>query len=378
MKAVTYQGHNKVKVKDVENAKLEKKDDILIRVTTTAICGSDLHIYHGLIPGMYDDYIIGHEPMGIVEEVGPEVTHVKKGDRVIIPFNVACGECFYCKNQMESQCDNANEAKNTGGYLGYSESYGGYMGGQAELLRVPYGNFAPYVVPKDVELEDEQILFLSDILPTAYWGVENAGIKRGDTVIVLGCGPVGLLTQKFAWQKGAARVIAVDHVDYRLDHARRTNRVETFNFEKTKDFDKYMLEITKGGAEVVIDCVGLDAKRSAMESVETALKLQGGSLGAVEMASKIVRKFGTIQLIGVYGLKYNMFPLGHLFERNIQLKMGQAPVIHFMPELFEQVKSGKIDATDIITHRLKIDDAEHAYKIFDEKEDQCIKVVLKP
>lgn len=378
MKAVTYQGHNKVKVKDVENAKLEKKDDILIRVTTTAICGSDLHIYHGLIPGMYDDYIIGHEPMGIVEEVGPEVTHVKKGDRVIIPFNVACGECFFCKNQMESQCDNANEAKNTGGYLGYSESYGGYMGGQAELLRVPYGNFAPYVVPKDVELEDEQILFLSDILPTAYWGVENAGIKRGDTVIVLGCGPVGLLTQKFAWQKGAARVIAVDHVDYRLEHARRTNRVETFNFEKIKDFDKYMLEITKGGAEVVIDCVGLDAKRSAMESVETALKLQGGSLGAVEMASKIVRKFGTIQLIGVYGLKYNMFPLGHLFERNVQLKMGQAPVIHFMPELFEQVKSGKIDATDIITHRLKIDDAEHAYKIFDEKEDQCIKVVLKP
>ncbi|MGN7357686.1 zinc-dependent alcohol dehydrogenase [Paenibacillus sp. SAF-054] len=378
MKAVTYQGHNKVKVKDVENAKLEKKDDILIRVTTTAICGSDLHIYHGLIPGMYDDYIIGHEPMGIVEEVGPEVTHVKKGDRVIIPFNVACGECFFCKNQMESQCDNANEAKNTGGYLGYSESYGGYMGGQAELLRVPYGNFAPFVVPKDVELEDEQILFLSDILPTAYWGVENAGIKRGDTVIVLGCGPVGLLTQKFAWQKGAARVIAVDHVDYRLEHARRTNRVETFNFETTKDFDKYMLEITKGGADVVIDCVGLDAKRSAMESVETALKLQGGSLGAVEMASKIVRKFGTIQLIGVYGLKYNMFPLGHLFERNVQLKMGQAPVIHFMPELFEQVKSGKIDATDIITHRLKIDDAEHAYKIFDEKEDQCIKVVLKP
>ncbi|MBB3126107.1 threonine dehydrogenase-like Zn-dependent dehydrogenase [Paenibacillus rhizosphaerae] len=195
MKAVTYQGKKKVEVKEVGDAKLIKRDDMLVRVTSTAICGSDLHIYHGLIPGMYDDYVIGHEPMGIVEETGPDVTRVKKGDRVIIPFNVACGECFFCTNQMESQCDNANDAKDTGGYFGYSETYGGYMGGQAELLRVPFGNFVPFKVPEDAEVEDEKILFLSDILPTAYWGVDNAGVKPGDTVIILGCGPVGLLTQ---------------------------------------------------------------------------------------------------------------------------------------------------------------------------------------
>lgn len=378
MKAVTYQGKKKVEVKEVGDAKLVKRDDILVRVTSTAICGSDLHIYHGLIPGMYDDYVIGHEPMGIVEETGPDVTRVKKGDRVIIPFNVACGECFFCQNQMESQCDNANDAKDTGGYFGYSETYGGYMGGQAELLRVPFGNFVPFKVPDDAEVEDEKILFLSDILPTAYWGVDNAGVKPGDTVIILGCGPVGLLAQKFAWQKGAKRVIAVDHVDYRLEHAKRTNNVETYNFEKTHDIDQTLLEATKGGADVVIDCVGLDAKRTAMEKVETALMLQGGSLGAFNTAANVVRKFGTIQVIGVYGLKYNMFPFGHLFERNVQVKMGQAPVIHYMPELFRQIQTGKIDPTDIITHRLHISDAPRAYEIFDNKDESCIKVVLKP
>lgn len=378
MKAVTYQGKKKVEVKEVGDAKLVKRDDILVRVTSTAICGSDLHIYHGLIPGMYDDYVIGHEPMGIVEETGPDVTRVKKGDRVIIPFNVACGECFFCQNQMESQCDNANDAKDTGGYFGYSETYGGYMGGQAELLRVPFGNFVPFMVPEDAEVEDEKILFLSDILPTAYWGVDNAGVKPGDTVIILGCGPVGLLAQKFAWQKGAKRVIAVDHVDYRLEHAKRTNNVETYNFEKTHDIDQTLLEATKGGADVVIDCVGLDAKRTAMEKVETALMLQGGSLGAFNTAANVVRKFGTIQVIGVYGLKYNMFPFGHLFERNVQVKMGQAPVIHYMPELFRQIQTGKIDPTDIITHRLHISDAPRAYEIFDNKDESCIKVVLKP
>jgi S-(hydroxymethyl)glutathione dehydrogenase/alcohol dehydrogenase len=380
MKALTYQGKKNVKVKEVENAKLEKKDDILVRVTSTAICGSDLHIYNGMVLGMGDDYIIGHEPMGIVEEVGPEVTRVKKGDRVIVPFNVACGQCHYCQNEQESQCDNANQdkEKDTGGYLGFSKQYGDYAGGQAELLRVPFGNFAPFVVPEDAEMEDEKILFLSDILPTAYWGVENAGVKPGDTVIILGCGPVGLLAQKFAWQKGAKRVIAVDHIDYRLEHAKRTNQVETFNFEKMKDVEKHLKEITSGGADVVIDCVGLDAKKSVLEMVESTLKLQGGSLSAFEIATEVVRKFGTIQLIGVYAALYNMFPLGRLFERNINLRMGQAPVIHFMPELYRQIKSGIIDATDIITHRLSLSDAEKGYQLFSEKEENCIKVILKP
>lgn len=378
MKALTYQGKKKVKVKEVSDPTLQGNKDILVRVTSTAICGSDLHIYNGLIPGMHKDYVIGHEPMGIVEEVSSDVTHVKKGDRVIIPFNVSCGECYFCKHEMESQCDYSNEAKDTGGLLGYSDSYGGYQGGQAELIRVPYGDFMPFVIPEDAEMEDEKLLFLSDILPTAYWGVKNAGVKPGDTVIVLGCGPVGLFTQKFAWQAGAKRVIAVDHINYRLEHAKRTNHVETFNFEEIKGFEGYMKEITHGGADVVIDCVGMDAKRTAAEKVETALMLQGGSLGAFRTASEVVRKFGTIQLIGVYGANYNMFPLGHLFERNIQLRTGQAPVIHFIPEIYQQIKTGKIDPTDIITHRMNLEDAERGYEIFSEKEENCLKVILKP
>ncbi|MVP01106.1 zinc-dependent alcohol dehydrogenase [Paenibacillus lutrae] len=380
MKAVTFQGKQKVKVKEVKDPSLEKKDDILVRITTTAICGSDIHLVNGMVPGMPDDYVIGHEPMGIVEEVGPDVTRVKKGDRVVIPFNVSCGECFFCQNQLESQCDNSNDnpKKDTGGYLGYSESYGGYPGGQAELLRVPYGNFMPFVIPKEAELEDEQVLFLSDILPTAYWAVDNAGVKKGDTVIILGSGPVGLLAQKFAWQKGAKRVIAVDHVDYRLNHARRVNKVETYNFKDKDDIEGFLFNETNGGADVVIDCVGMDGEKSVVEKVETALKLQGGTLGPVQTATNVIRKGGTIQLIGVYGMNYNMFPLGDLFSRNITLKMGQAPVIHYMPELFRQIRTGELDPTDIITHRLPLSEAEHGYKVFIDKMEDCIKVVLKP
>ncbi len=378
MKALTYQGRRKVEVKEVRDAKLQKKDDVLVRITTTAICGSDLHIFNGEIKGMHDDYVIGHEPMGIVEEVGPEVTSVKKGDRVIIPFNVSCGQCFFCQNQMESQCDNANDNHDTGAYFGYSDTYGGFQGGQAELLRVPYGNFMPFKIPEDSDLTDEQVVFLSDIIPTAYWGVENAGVKKGDTVVILGCGPVGLLAQKFAWLKGAGRVIAVDHIKYRLEHARRTNNVETINFMETDNAGAYIKEITKGGAEVVIDCVGLDAQKSTLEKVETLLKLQGGSLSAFELAVESVRKFGMIQLVGVYGATYNMFPLGRLFERNISLRMGQAPVIHYMPELYKQIKEGVFDPTDIITHRLPLSEAEHGYDVFDNKKEDCIKVVLKP
>ncbi|MBQ4898134.1 glutathione-dependent formaldehyde dehydrogenase [Paenibacillus sp. Marseille-P2973] len=378
MKAVTYQGKKSIRVKEVEDARLQKKDDIVVRVSSTAICGSDLHIYNGEILGMYDDYVIGHEPMGIVEDVGPEVTRVKKGDRVIIPFNVACGECFFCKNQLESQCDNANENRDTGGYFGYSSRYGDYAGGQAELMRVPFGNFVPFVIPENAEMEDEKLLFLSDIVPTAYWSVINGGVKAGDTVIILGCGPVGLLTQKFAWQKGAKRVIAVDHLDYRLEHAKRTNGVEIFNFEKVDHLEEHLKEITRGGADVVIDCVGLDAKKSVAEKVETALMLQGGSLSAFNLATKVVRKGGTIQVTGVYGLKYNLFPFGDLFERNINIRTGQAPVIHLIPELYEQIRSGRFDPTDIITHRLPLDQGEHGYKIFNDKEENCIKVVLKP
>ncbi|MBP2000758.1 S-(hydroxymethyl)glutathione dehydrogenase/alcohol dehydrogenase [Paenibacillus shirakamiensis] len=379
MKAVTYQGIKHIEVKQVADPRLEKQDDIIVRITSTAICGSDLHIYQGAIPAE-KDYVIGHEPMGIVEEVGKDVTRVKKGDRVVLPFNIACGHCFYCENEMESQCDNSNrnEKIDTGGYFGFTDRYGDYLGGQAELLRVPFGNFVPFKVPESCELEDEALLFMSDVLPTAYWSVEHSGMKPGDIVMILGCGPVGLMAQKFAWMKGASRVIAVDRVPYRLDKARRMNNVETYNFEEHEDMGQLIKEITKGGSDVVIDCVGMDGKKNPLEAIGQKLKLQGGTLSALDIAIHSVRKFGSIQLTGVYGSMYNMFPLGSMFERNITLKMGQAPVIHYMPKIFEMITKGDIDPTEIITHNVPLDQASDAYKVFYEHEDDCIKVVLKP
>lgn len=377
MKAVTYQGPNNVTVKEVPDAKLEKKDDVLVRITSTAICGSDLHLYQGNIP-LPDGYVIGHEPMGIVEEVGPEVTKVKKGDRVVVPFNVSCGQCFYCQHEMESQCDNSNPHYDSGGYFGYSEKYGNHPGGQAEYLKVPFGNFTPFVVPKSCELEDESLLFLSDVLPTAYWSVVNAGVKKDDTVIVLGCGPVGLMAQKFAWMEGAKRVIAIDHLGYRLNHAKRINNVEVFDFTKNDDMGEYLKEITHGGADVVIDCVGMDGKKSPLEYMEQKLKLQGGTLGPIQISTKAVRKFGTVQLTGVYGSNYNAFPLGAFWIRNIMLKMGQAPVIHFMPKLFEKIMNKEFDPKEIITHKIPLENASEGYSIFNDHQDNCVKVILKP
>ncbi|WP_217596748.1 zinc-dependent alcohol dehydrogenase [Cohnella sp. GbtcB17] len=382
MRAVTFQGSKDIQVKEVEDPRLKQKDDIIVRITSTAICGSDLHIYLGGMP-THKDFVIGHEPMGIIEEVGPEVTRVKKGDRVVIPFNVSCGKCYYCEHDMESQCDNSNphpplKEIDSAGYLGYTERYGNYPGGQAEYLHVPYGNFMPLVIPESCELPDEALLFLSDVLPTAYWSVENAGVKPGDTVTVLGCGPVGLMVQKFAAMKGAMRIIAVDNVPYRLEHARRMNNVETINFEDYDEVALHIREITKGGTDVVIDCVGMDGKKNALEKIGQKLKLQGGTLSAIDIAMDAVRKFGTIQLTGVYGALYNMFPLGHMFERNLTVKMGQAPAIHYMPKLLDMIVNGEFDPTEIVTHRIPLDQASDAYKIFNEKEDGCIKVVLKP
>ncbi|QTN00597.1 alcohol dehydrogenase catalytic domain-containing protein [Sediminibacillus dalangtanensis] len=376
MKAVTNQGKQKVEVKNVADPSITTGDDMIVRITSTAICGSDLHLYHGHIP-LGDDYVIGHEPMGIVEEVGPDVKKVKKGDRVVIPFNVSCGECHFCKNQMESQCDNSNPHRDTGAYFGYSEMYGNYPGGQAEYLRVPYADFSSFVVPESSELEDESLLFLSDIIPTAYWSVVGSGVKEGDTVIVLGSGPVGLLTQKFAWLQGAKRVIAVDHVPYRLEHAKRTNNVEVYNFEEFTDMGGHLHEITRGGAEVVIDCVGMDGKVTMKDHVKT-LAGQVGTIDPIITAAHSVKKFGTIQLTGVYGAPATAYPMNSIFSRNITVKAGQAPVIHFMPELYDMVEKGVFDPTDIITHKVGLDDAAESYRIFDKKEDDCIKVVLKP
>lgn len=378
MKAVTYQGIKDVRVTEVDSPTIHRPDDIIVKVTSTAICGSDLHLIHGMVPNVPKNYIIGHEPMGVVEEVGPDVTKLKKGDRVIVPFNVSCGECYYCKHDLTSQCDNSNPHGQSGAYFGYSETFGGYPGGQAEYMRVPYGNFTPFKIPDNCEVEDEKLALLADAAPTAYWSVDNAGVKEGDTVIVLGCGPVGLLAQKFAWLKGAKRVIAVDYVGYRLEHAKRHNKVEIVNFEDHKNTGEYLKEITQGGADVVIDCVGMDGKMTPLEFLATGAKLHGGAMGAIIIATQAVRKAGTIQLTGAYGSRYNAFPLGDIFNRNVVLKTGQAPVIPYIPYLYNLANEGKVDMSDIITHTLPLAQAEKAYEIFDTKIDGCIKVILKP
>lgn len=378
MRAVTFQGIKNVKVKQVEDPKIHKRDDIIVKLTSTAICGSDLHLIHDMVPNLPQGYIIGHEPMGIVEEIGPEVTKVKKGDRVIIPFNVSCGECIFCKHGLTSQCDNSNPHGENGGFFGYTETFGGYPGGQAEYMRVPYGNFTPFRIPDDCEVQDESLLLISDAMSTAYWSVINGGVKPGDTVVVLGCGPVGLLAQKFAWMQGAERVIAVDYIDYRLEHAKRHNKVEIINFEQHKNTGEYIKEITKGGADVVIDCVGMDGKMTPLEFLATGAKLHGGAMGAIVMATQAVRKCGTIQLTGVYGGRYNGFPLGDIFARNVNIRTGQAPVIPYMQELYNMLVEKKIDPSDIVTHKLPLEQAEHGYHVFDTKTDGCIKVILKP
>lgn len=377
MKAVTYQGKYEIAVKKVDYPKIQDKQDIIVRITSTAICGSDLHLYQGNIP-LPIGYVIGHEPMGIVEEVGSEVTKLKKGDRVVIPFTVACGTCQYCNAHQESQCDNANPHYDSGGYFGYSEKFGNHPGGQAEYLRVPFGNYTPFRIPDDCELEDESLLFLSDVLPTAYWSVENAGVKAGDTVIVLGSGPIGLMTQQFASQKGAERVIAVDYIDNRLQYSKNVNKTEIFDFTKHDDMGEVLKDVTNGGADVVIDCVGMDGKKSPLEFVEQKLKLQGGTMGPIQIATKAIKKCGTYQITGVYGGNYNLFPLGAFFSRNINIKTGQAHARSFMEPIYKQIVNGEIDPTKIITHKLPLDEASHGYNIFNKKEDNCIKVILKP
>jgi len=275
-----------------------------------------------------------------------------------------------------SQCDNSNPHGENAGIFGYSHTFGGYDGGQAELLRVPYANVGPVVIPES--LTDEQSLFLTDILPTSLWGVDIGGVKTGDTVVVLGCGPVGLLSMKWSIKKGAKRIIAVDRVGYRLKHAHDNYGVEVLNFEEYDNTGEYIKEITHGGADVVLDCVGMDGKMSTFEKIETALKLQGGSKSAIEIATQAVRKGGTVVLVGVYGSRYNLFPLGDFFSRNITLKMGQCPAQAYVEPILEMLKTNQFDATDIITHRLTLDQGKHAYEIFDKKEDECIKVILKP
>lgn len=382
MKAVTFQGQKQMEVRQVEDPKIEETTDAIIKITATGICGSDLHLYHQGDLMMDPGFVIGHEPMGIVEEVGKDVKKLKKGDRVVIPFNIGCGECYYCQNEMESQCDNSNQdpinwKMDNGGLFGFGNMHGNHWGGQAEYLRVPYADFSSFVVP-DSDMKDEQVLFLSDVVPTAYWSVEHSGVKKGDTVIVLGCGPIGLMAQKFAKLKGAKRVIGVDNVDHRLEHAKQYNQVEVYNFSKEQEIGKLLREDTQGGADVVIDCVGMDGQVKASEQQLGADSAQRGTISPIDTAAEAVRKFGTIQLTGVYASPADNFPLNLIFNRDVEMKTGQAPVIHLMPKLYDMIRNNVFNPTDIITHNMPLDKASEAYDIFDQKKDNNIKVVLKP
>lgn len=382
MKAVTYQGHKNMEVREVHDPIIEESTDAIIKITASGICGSDLHLYHQGDLFMDPDFVIGHEPMGIVEEVGKEVKTLKKGDRVVIPFNIGCGDCFYCNNEMESQCDNSNPSPaswkmNNGGLFGFGGMHGNHWGGQAEYLRVPFADFSSFKVP-DSDLKDEQVLFLSDVVPTAYWSVEHAGVKSGDTVIVLGCGPIGLMTQKFAKLKGAERVIAIDNVEHRLTHAKKSNGAEVYNFSKEDNIGKLLHESTRGGADVVIDCVGMDGQVAQDDLEISSNSAQRGNISPIITAAESVRKFGTIQLTGIYGTPADNFPIDLIFNRDVQVKSGQAPVIHQMPKLYEMIKNEVFDPTEIITHTMPLEDAKQAYDIFDQKKDNNIKVILKP
>lgn len=377
MRAAVYTGFKEMKYAEVPDAKLRHPEDMIVRVEATTICGSDLHFYHGMAPSLRRGSVIGHEAVGEVVEVGPEVVKVRPGDRVVLPFNIACGHCKPCLSGLESQCDAANEKGQVGAYFGCTRLFGDYEGCQAEYVRVPYANFTSFVIPKDNELEDRKLLLLSDVLPTAHWSVTHSGVKSGDTVLVIGCGPVGLMVQKLAWLRGAARVIAVDYIPERVEYARRVNRAEAFNVLEYTDLAGDLYENTGGGAQVVIDCVGGDGLMRPAEMAQTFLRLQGGGLSAFHMAQQTVAKGGTIQLVGIYALRYNQFPLGDLFARNVVLKMGQAPVIRYMEPLYALLKSGRLD-TDIYTHTLPLSEAPEAYKLFDGKKDGCLKVLLKP
>lgn len=382
MKAVTYQGHKNMEVREVHDPIIEESTDAIIKITASGICGSDLHLYHQGDLFMDPGFVIGHEPMGIVEEVGKEVKTLKKGDRVVIPFNIGCGDCFYCNNEMESQCDNSNSSPaswkmDNGGLFGFGGMHGNHWGGQAEYLRVPFADFSSFKVP-DSDLKDEQVLFLSDVVPTAYWSVEHAGVKSGDTVIVLGCGPIGLMAQKFAKLKGAERVIAIDNVEHRLNHAKKSNGAEVYNFSKEDNIGKLLRESTRGGADVVIDCVGMDGQVAQDDLEISSNSAQRGNISPIITAAESVRKFGTIQLTGIYGTPADNYPIDLIFNRDVQVKSGQAPVIHQMPKLYEMIKNEVFDPTEIITHTMPLEDAKQAYDIFDQKKDNNIKVILKP
>lgn len=385
MKAAVFHKPGDISYDTVDDPKIEDAGDVILKVTSTAICGSDLHILDGGIPQL-KDMIVGHEFMGIVEEVGPSVKNLKKGDRVVVPFPIACGHCFFCSHGASPQCENSNYehygpdgdllGQKGGALFGYTDLYGGYSGGQAEYVRVPYADISPRKVPEN--MTDDQVLFLTDIFPTGWSAIDWAQLKGGETVAIFGSGPVGLMAQKAAWINGAGRVIAIDPLEYRLKRAREVNKVETMNPNEV-DVVEAIRQMTGGrGADVCVDAVGFEAERSFMEKVKATVNFEKGTVKVLELCFRAVRRSGTVTVVGVYGTPYDNFPVGRMFDKGITIRQGQAPVLNYIDHLLELVKTEKVVLDDIISHTLPLSEVAHGYDIFKNKEDDCVKVVLKP
>ena len=389
MKAVCWHGTNDVRVETVPDPKIINPRDAVIKITSTAICGSDLHLYNGFNPTMKSGDILGHEFMGEVVELGSSVKNVKIGDRVVVPFTISCGSCFFCNRDLWSLCDNSNPnawmvekimGYSPSGLFGYSHLTGGYAGGQAEYARVPFADVGLFKIPDG--LTDDQVLFLTDILPTGYMAAENCDIQPGDTVAVWGCGPVGQFGIKSAYMLGAERVIAIDRVPERLQMAKEQSKAEVINYEEV-DAGEALKEMTGGrGPDSCMDAVGMEAHGTGLEGfydeAKQALRLETDRPTALRQAIVAYRKGGTVSVPGVYTGFVDKMPMGAFMNKGLTVKTGQTQVHRYFRPLLERIQNGEIDPSYIITHRLKLEEAPHAYEIFKHKKDNCIKVVLKP
>ena len=389
MKALTWHGKGDIRCDTVPDPKIEHPRDAIIKMTACAICGSDLHLLDGVIPSMKSGDIVGHECMGEVVEVGSENKKLKKGDRVVVPFTIACGECFFCKRGYFSGCERSNpNAKlaaelwghSPAGLFGYSHLLGGFPGGQAEYLRVPYADVGPIIVPEG--LTDEQVLFLSDIFPTGYMGAEFCNIKGGETIAVFGCGPVAQFSIRSAFMLGAERVIAIDTVPERLRMAEAAGAI-TIDFMKEDVYDRIQ-ELTHGrGADACIDAVGTEPHTAAsfdsmLDRAKVAMFMGTDRPHVLRQAINNCRNFGIVSIIGVYGGFVDKIPMGSAINRGLTFKMAQTPVQHYLPSLMKRIENGEIDPSFVITHKAKLEDGPEMYKTFRDKQDGCIKVVLTP
>ncbi|MDF2830141.1 MAG: glutathione-dependent formaldehyde dehydrogenase [Mycobacterium sp.] len=379
MRAMVYRGPYKVRVEDKPMPTIEHPNDAIVRVTMAAICGSDLHLFHGMMPDTRVGMTFGHEFIGVVERVGPSVQNLKAGDRVMVPFNVYCGSCYFCARGLYSNCHNVNpNATAVGGIYGYSHTCGGYDGGQAEFVRVPFADVGPSIIPD--WMDDEDALLCTDALATGYFGAQLADIVEGDTVAVFGAGPIGLYAAKSAWLMGAGRVIVIDHLENRLEKARTFAHAETRNFA---EYDDIVVEMKKAtgwlGADSVIDCVGAEADGNLLQHVAAAkLKLQGGSPIALNWAIDSVRKGGTVSVMGAYGPMFSAVKFGDAMNKGLTLRMNQCPVKRQWPRLFSHIQNGYLKPNDIVTHRIPLDHIADGYHIFSAKLDGCIKPIILP